>query len=106
MRFSWAARKHGCAAGRFDLGHGAFQVGAGRRLVVPFEIVLHEGDALAFHGMSDESGRASGSERRRAESRGDGLEVVAVDLGGGPAEGFPLAGEWLEKAVGAVHGGP
>ena len=57
---------------------------------VPDEVVLHEGDAFAFHGMGDDDGRTPGSLLGQGAGLQKRLDVMAVGFEGAPAEGLPL----------------
>src|SRR5216683_461366 len=67
-----------------------------RRLTVPLRVVLHEGHALALHGVGHDEGRGAAGRLRLVEGLRDLGDVVAVDLHHGPAERLPLGDDRLE----------
>src|SRR5947207_16010272 len=79
----------------------------GRRAVVPVVVVFHEGDVLAFDGVGDYRGGLAvlGGVFHGFDQ---GVDVVAIDLGGVPAESGPFRGQGTQgqNLVAAAGGLP
>src|SRR6267378_5464391 len=67
-----------------------------RRPIVPQQSILHETDAFALDGMSNDAVRAAGFKRHSLEGVHDLFHRVAIYLAHRPTEGPPLCGQGLQ----------
>src|SRR3989475_11958594 len=74
----------------FELREGELQLVVARCGTVILDLVLHEGDAFAFHGPGDHGGWSAFFPGGPPDRRGDLGEVVPAAWLGGPVERLPL----------------
>src|SRR5882724_2280933 len=96
IRSSRAPRSRSASPNAARLANGGDRLGRLGRLAVPLRIVLHEGHALALHGVRHHEGGLASRGLCLVERLRDLADVVAVDLDHRPAEGLPLRDDRLD----------